>query len=1334
MRTVTVHSARSRVPVLLTSLMAALLVGTSGMVVSAAEPTDGSLQLRAPARVDVGQPITVEMVVEGARDVAGYQAVVSFDPASARFGGLTQRQSDLRSPGQGVQALGPTDLRSGIAFGQYSCPSTDCVTQSTTAMQGASGTIRLARVTIIPERPGLLDLRVDGLRFVGPAGNILSVAAPTSLLQVQVGSAGTRHAASISHLATGRPIGRAVPRADLTRDGSVTHADAIEVALAWEIGQKKGDTCGALTSAADVNGDGCVDVADSQTLVARYDAAATQPSAPGPTAHGPLTFTVTTTGDSADANAGDGVCLGTGGGCTLRAAITEANLHAGPDTVAFAIPGTGARTINLGSSLPTLSDATGGTTIDGYTQPGSAPNTLLLASNAVIRIEIRSASATVGWQALAISSPDNVVRGLSMYSNWRSITFAGPNAARNAVVGNFIGTNAAGTFRTAEWNFANGGIYLNGGAHDNELGRPPLADRNVISGNPASGIYHVGDETRFNVTRNNVIGLTPSGTGRLANRLEGVDFNTGATDNVVGGLEPRERNVISGNTANGVEMSHGNSVRRTRVIGNLIGTDVTGAFSASYTVNSNWGIGIEDGVTDTYVSHNVVGNGNRGGIHINGYTQGTTRGTIVRDNLVGISLTGAAIPNNVFGIGISLDANTAQIGPGNVIANNPVGVSVGDIRNQAISIIGNSIYNNTELGIDLRPDARVTANDFGDTDTGANGYLNFPALTSATPSAVKGAACAGCTAEVFIADSGANAYGEGRTFLGSAVVGTDGRFNIPVTGLGVGQHVTSTATDQAGNTSEFSLNIPVTAAALPAGTIIATDTYTRTQTDRWQAADGGGFWALNGAAADFDVAGDVGTIRVGSSGQTRAASLLSVSARDVDIRARVRTDKVAQGGNQHTWLVARQVAMGTEYRLRLRRGSDGLVYLNAARTVGGSESYLSGDVIVPGLTQAAGAFINVRAEVAGVAPVSIRVKAWADGTAEPAAWTYTATDSSALLERPGAAGVRVYVQPSATNAPVTFGFDDFSVTAVDAPALAPVADFTWEQATDTLDVTFTDVSANDVDSWAWDFGDGNTSTQQDASHVYASSGSYEVTLTVTGPGGIDSESKAVVVDDPAAPPQTTYAADAFERVASGGWGTADTGGAYTGQGAASDFAVNGGQGRLTLSARGVTRGQYLAGVSERDVDVRFRVASDKVAQGGQQFIYGLARRVSAGNEYSAKLRFANDGRAYVNVSRFIGGAETILGSAAQVPGISHAPGAAVWVRMEVTGADPTTIRVKAWADGTAEPSGWLITVTDSFASLQVEGGLGLRGYLGGSATNAPVVLSFDDYGVTSSQP
>jgi hypothetical protein len=51
------------------------------------------------------------------------------------------------------------------------------------------------------------------------------------------------------------------------------------------------------------------------------------------------------------------------------------------------------------------------------------------------------------------------------------------------------------------------------------------------------------------------------------------------------------------------------------------------------------------------------------------------------------------------------------------------------------------------------------------------------------------------------------------------------------------------------------------------------------------------------------------------------------------------------------------------------------------------------------------------------------------------------------------------------------------------------------------------------------------------------------------------------------------------------------------------------------------------------------------------------------------------------------------------------------------------------AAGQPEPSGWFQTATNTTSTLQGPGAVGLRGYLSGSATNAPVTLAFDDFSV-----
>jgi len=84
------------------------------------------------------------------------------------------------------------------------------------------------------------------------------------------------------------------------------------------------------------------------------------------------------------------------------------------------------------------------------------------------------------------------------------------------------------------------------------------------------------------------------------------------------------------------------------------------------------------------------------------------------------------------------------------------------------------------------------------------------------------------------------------------------------------------------------------------------------------------------------------------------------------------------------------------------------------------------------------------------------------------------------------------------------------------------ADFTVDD--DTTDVShavqFIDKSLGDIVSWLWDFGDGNTGTDQNPTHQYTANGQYDVTLTVTDSGG-NQDTKTItncvtVANDPGA--------------------------------------------------------------------------------------------------------------------------------------------------------------------------------------------------------------------------
>lgn len=73
----------------------------------------------------------------------------------------------------------------------------------------------------------------------------------------------------------------------------------------------------------------------------------------------------------------------------------------------------------------------------------------------------------------------------------------------------------------------------------------------------------------------------------------------------------------------------------------------------------------------------------------------------------------------------------------------------------------------------------------------------------------------------------------------------------------------------------------------------------------------------------------------------------------------------------------------------------------------------------------------------------------------------------------------------------------------------PVAAFTATPTNGTapLTVSFTDQSTNNPTSWQWNFGDGNTSAQQNPQHTYQNAGTYTVAFTVTNSYGSDTETK-----------------------------------------------------------------------------------------------------------------------------------------------------------------------------------------------------------------------------------
>jgi PKD repeat protein len=534
--------------------------------------------------------------------------------------------------------------------------------------------------------------------------------------------------------------------------------------------------------------------------------------------------------------------------------------------------------------------------------------------------------------------------------------------------------------------------------------------------------------------------------------------------------------------------------------------------------------------------------------------------------------------------------------------------------------------------------------------------------------------------------------------------------------------VTVTVTDDDGATATASATVTVTAPVQP----LAVDRFERTVASGFGVAETGGAWLVSGPAGSTSVSDGRGHLLLSAPGGSAAAWLTTMSVRDVALQAGLALDQAPTGGGTYAYLVARR--LGTNhYRASVRFLATGGVTLGLSRVVSNAETSL-GSLTLPGVTYTPGAVLQVRLDVSGDTTATLRAKAWLQGTPEPADWSITRTDSTAVLQAAGAVGVSTYLAGSATR-PSRVDVDDLwaapagGVAAM--PNQVPTVSFAHTESGLTVSV---DADAADADgsiaSYAWDFGDGQTGAGETASHTYAAAGSYPVTLTVTDDDGATATAAATVtVTDPAPAAVPPLATDAFERTTATGFGAADLGGTWSVSGPSGSTSVSGGQGHLLVSAAGGSAAAWLNAVSARDVAVQVALQLDQAPTGGGTYAYVVARRAGT-NHYRAAVRFLSTGGVTLALTRVVSNAETSLGSVT-LPGLTYTPGAVLQVRFDVAGEGTTDLRAKAWLLGTPEPADWAITRTDTTAVLQAAGAVGVSTYLAGSATG-PSQLDVDD--------
>jgi parallel beta-helix repeat protein len=535
---------------------------------------------------------------------------------------------------------------------------------------------------------------------------------------------------------------------------------------------------------------------------------------------------------------------------------------------------------NFSSNAIILTTGASGNVIGGDRTTGAGPNHQgnTLISNGGSGIDVRGAGTINnimqgnnigvdvsgqwdvgnGYNGIAIwqTASSNIVGGAS--SGYRNIIggnqqngiwIGGTGTNQNVIIGNYIGTRADGTGPIGN-SFS--GVAIHGGAQFNRIGGTLPGEGNLISGNADKGIYLSDVGTSNNQILGNFIGTNYAGTAIIGQGTDGIVVTNGASATTIGNSTTNGRNLISGNTFDGIRID-GSATLSNTVQGNFISTNIAGTAALP---NGLHGVELTNGAHDNRVGGNrftgqgnlISGDGNHGVVLTLGAHHNTVAGNLLGPDVTGFSSLG----NHPYGaIDIADGAHHNTIGgslpgEGNIVSGNQTdGIALFDsgggspVDNQLIGNViglaadgitplpnaGPGVFNVAGAVRTLVMNNTIADNRFGIWITECAGnmitqnsiYSNTyegivierpcmpaPHITATTSVSITGITLPTARVEFFSDDAD-----EGRWYEGTTTADAGGYFTFTQLAGFTGPNVTATSTDGYGNTSAFSRPVHV---------------------------------------------------------------------------------------------------------------------------------------------------------------------------------------------------------------------------------------------------------------------------------------------------------------------------------------------------------------------------------------------------------------------------------------------------------------------------------------------------------------------------------------------